>query len=342
MLRKGKAVLRYLCVCLLRGTGLLWWAKRRAAKNGVVVLTLHRVLDDSEFFQSSSLPGILVRESTFQQFVLWAGKQLEILDLAKGSPAWDIQCARPRAALTFDDGWVDNYEFAAPILVRNHAPATIFICPDLMGKPFPFWPERVSRLITGIPHPSLIREVFPELPPCSSAELAGRLIESLKQMEPKFREERISCLEKISSGNSARFSREPFNRTMSWEQIQELHSRGIQIGSHTSTHPILTSIPEDQVRVELACSRRKIESRLRLPCRTLAYPNGDHDETAVQAARDAGYTRAFTTKRGLWTKHSSSLRIPRINISEQKLTGPFGRFSPAMAEYSLFWNLMQQ
>lgn len=340
MIHKAKSVLRYFRACLLRCTGLLWLAKRRAAKRGVVVMTLHRVLDDDEFFRSSSLPGILVRKQTFQQFVSWAAKNFEILDLSRGVPDWNAPARSARVAFTFDDGWLDNYEVAASVILRNRTPTTIFVCPGLMGRPFPFWPERISRLVACSSSISWVYEVFPNLPRAERAEAAELMIERLKQTAPELRDEYISRLENLACPDGlADIIGEPLNRTMTWEQIEELHARGIRIGSHTLSHPILTSVPADAARMELAESRRRIEAGLGASCVMFAYPNGNHDDATVLAAAEAGYTLAFTTKRGLWTRQADLLRVPRVNVFEGKLTGPSGRFSRAMAEYSLFWNL---
>ena len=339
MTHKAKSVLRYLRASLLRGTGLLWLAKRRAAKHGVVVVMLHRVLDE-EFPRSSSLPGILVRRQTFQQFVSWAAKSFEVVDLSKGIPDWTKAARSARIAFTFDDGWLDNYEIAAPVLFRNRTPTTIFVCPGLMGIPFPFWPERVSYLISRLRSISDINEVFPELSRLERSKTAEVAIERLKQMSPEGREEYVLRLEALPRlEDSGDTEHEPLNRTMTWEQVQGLHALGICIGSHTLSHPILTSVSEETVCRELVESRCQIEAGLKASCGMLAYPNGNHDEMTVRAAADAGYTVAFTTQRGLWTQQTDMLHVPRVNIFEQKLIGPSGRFSRAMAEYALFWKL---
>ncbi len=303
-------------------------------------MMLHRVLDDGEFFRSSSLPGILVRKQTFEQLLSWAAKNFEVLDLSKSVPDWDARSRSARVAFTFDDGWLDNYDIARPVILRCRVPTTIFVCPGLMGKPFPFWPERVSRLLARLPNISSVYTIFPDLTGVDRAQAAELVIEQLKRMAPELREESISRLDKLASANEqCDTTGEPLNRTVTWEQLQELHAQGIRIGSHTLSHPILTSVPEDAVRIELNDSRRQIEAGLGAPCVTLAYPNGNHNDATVRAAGEAGYTLAFTTKRGLWTRQTDLLRVPRVNIFEQKLTGPTGRFSQAMAEYSLFWDL---
>jgi peptidoglycan/xylan/chitin deacetylase (PgdA/CDA1 family) len=341
VISKLKSRLRYLRACLLRGTGLLWLAKRRAAKRGVVVLTFHRVLDDEEYFRSSSLPGILVRKGTFRQFVSWAARSFDVVDLSRGIPDWNGQDPAVRVALTFDDGWLDNFEIARHSLLRNRTPATIFACPELMDVRFPFWPERVSYFVANSAVSKLF-DIFPELRVVERGKMSEWIIEYLKGLSPIHREEYITRLHKLADSIEPGVSNaEPLNRTMTWDQAKELHLSGILIGSHTLSHPILTTLGEEDVRAELAMSRREIEARLGVACTMLAYPNGSYDEATVSTAAQAGYHVAFTTRRGLWTRKTDLLRVPRVNISEQKLVSPSGRFSRAMAEYALFWNLVE-
>lgn len=81
---------------------------------------------------------------------------------------------------------------------------------------------------------------------------------------------------------------------MSWDQLGGLAEAGWEIGSHTRTHPHLTTLDDDALRTELTESRATVEQRLGRPCPTLAYPYGDHDERVVAAAAAAGYTAAGT------------------------------------------------
>jgi peptidoglycan/xylan/chitin deacetylase (PgdA/CDA1 family) len=83
-------------------------------------------------------------------------------------------------------------------------------------------------------------------------------------------------------------------RPMSWEQLAMLADAGWEIGSHTCSHPRLTSLTDEQLGGELIESRSIVAERLGRPCGTLAYPYGDHDERVLGATRTAGYSLAGT------------------------------------------------
>jgi peptidoglycan/xylan/chitin deacetylase (PgdA/CDA1 family) len=101
-------------------------------------------------------------------------------------------------------------------------------------------------------------------------------------------------------------------RPMSWEQLGMLADSGWEIGSHTCSHPRLTSLTDDDLALELVESRSAVAERLNRPCDTLAYPYGDHDARVVEAARVAGYLAAATLPGRL--PKARRLAWPRIGV----------------------------
>ncbi|HEV3407610.1 MAG TPA: polysaccharide deacetylase family protein [Gaiellaceae bacterium] len=83
-------------------------------------------------------------------------------------------------------------------------------------------------------------------------------------------------------------------RGMTWPQLAELADSGWEIGSHTRTHPRLTSLGDDELARELRESREACERALGLPCSSLAYPYGDFDARVATRAGEAGYKAAAT------------------------------------------------
>jgi peptidoglycan/xylan/chitin deacetylase (PgdA/CDA1 family) len=81
--------------------------------------------------------------------------------------------------------------------------------------------------------------------------------------------------------------------TMGWEELRSLVERGVEIGSHTVSHPHLPRLTDAEIEQELADSRTRLEEGLGRPCRILAYPYGEHDERVRVAAARVGYAAAF-------------------------------------------------
>jgi peptidoglycan/xylan/chitin deacetylase (PgdA/CDA1 family) len=160
-------------------------------------------------------------------------------------------------------------------------------------------------------------------------------VESLK----KAREvERQASIERLAASAACLADYEcAADVTMSWDQIRELDRAGATVGSHTQSHAILTQIPPDGVRRELAESKAAIEAALARPCTILAYPNGNYTPEVRNAAARVGYRLALTTQPGAWTPGCHPLMLPRINIWEGAVVNPAGAFSRAAFEYCVFW-----
>jgi peptidoglycan/xylan/chitin deacetylase (PgdA/CDA1 family) len=100
--------------------------------------------------------------------------------------------------------------------------------------------------------------------------------------------------------------------TMPWETLRELAAHGVEVGSHSVSHPHLPVLSDDALRHELVDSRDEIETRLGRPCRFLAYPFGDNDMRVRTAARRAGYVAAYTLSAG-W-RGVDRFALPRVDI----------------------------
>src|SRR5882762_4808418 len=112
-------------IYFLHCSGLIFWARRRVVvAGGIIVLTLHRVLDDLNFKASNSPPGMIVRRSSFECMLEYLRVQYEMFSLREPSPTWEKTSMSPRFAVTFDDGWKDTKDVAFLQAQRLAVPMT--------------------------------------------------------------------------------------------------------------------------------------------------------------------------------------------------------------------------
>ena len=229
-------------------------------------------------------------------------------------------------AITFDDGWADNYEFAFPILKELKTPATIFLVADMIGSDKSFWPERLAALMTTIAtsypqhwghtelqwlqeHPDLYR--FNKTPPTS--EEISALIACLKNFSDQEIHNRISHIEKELQIEVSK----PDASLLNWQQVNEMvNSNLIEMGSHTCHHIRLNAeTPSGQIKDEIVNSKKIIEKHIGKAVETFCYPNGDTCPEAIEQVKQ-NYTCAVTTKAGWNSQQSNAHMLHRVGIHQ--------------------------
>ena len=98
--------------------------------------------------------------------------------------------------------------------------------------------------------------------------------------------------------------------TMDWDGLRALAERGLEIGSHTVSHPHLTRLGDAELERELRQSRERLQDELGRPCPYVAYPYGDADARVHAAARAAGYDAGF----GLPGRRDERFGLPRVGV----------------------------
>jgi len=114
-------------------------------------------------------------------------------------------------------------------------------------------------------------------------------------------------------------------RPLDWGQVKEMHAQGIEFGSHTLTHPMLSRLPLTEARREIAESRLVIEDRLGAPVRLFCYPRGDFNEGVKQIVREEGYVAACTTLPGTNDRRTDLLALRRTYVGRRDTEREFAK-----------------
>jgi peptidoglycan/xylan/chitin deacetylase (PgdA/CDA1 family) len=101
---------------------------------------------------------------------------------------------------------------------------------------------------------------------------------------------------------------------MSWDQITSVQKAGIEIGSHTLSHPSLITLDPNQMAKEIRGSKEILESTLGVPIQSFCYPGGDYNQQVVQIVKEAGYTSAVTIIPRLAAASDNQYLLPRIRV----------------------------
>jgi len=304
-------------------------AKRLAAhlphRPPPAILMYHRIAEES--FDPW---GLAVRPDHFRDQLDWLARNRTVLPLHEFAERHRRGDLPPDAiAITFDDGYACNAEVAKPLLEHFDIPATIFLPAELIERRQPFWWDELEELVLEHDGPSLVlaqdtvalgskqerdRAWAPGAPAQTPRQAAFEAIHArLTRMAPAGREEGLAELRAQAGGAPAIPDRK---RPMTPEQVREAAGGALEFGSHTLTHPWLTSLDEAQQRHEICDSVERTAALSGTKPTTFAYPFGTFDARSERLAKEAGFDCACATKEIAVSRRSSPYALPRVPVDD--------------------------
>ena len=275
------------------------FAPFRAANRGrVLILTYHRF--------SLGRDPLATPEADFDAHLEYLKEHYTLVPLSRVAEhyAGGRELPARAACVTIDDGFADAYDVAFPLLQRHGVPATLFVITDFLDGRAWMWTDKLRHvaLTTSAERLSVklegrsfdLRLAGRD----SRLNAAGRINSELKRLAPGVREE---VIERIAAAHGVALPARPPAEfgPITWEQARELDAGGVEIGSHTVSHPILTTTDDAQLVAELRGSRSRLEAELGHAVELFCYPNGAFDERVRRETARAGYACAVTTEPGL-------------------------------------------
>jgi peptidoglycan/xylan/chitin deacetylase (PgdA/CDA1 family) len=250
-------------------------------------------------------------------------------------------------AITFDDGYADNLYSAKPLLEQCNVPATVFVTTGCMGRDQEFWWDELERLLL---QPG-------RLPAALRLSINGRLLEwdigasasyddqacsrnrgwnvlrpddptprhavyrSLGEMFVSLPEEaRRQALNDLSGWASAPPAVRATHRAVSPDEVVRLADGGlVEIGAHTVTHALLSSLPATAQQSEIRSSKARLEEILGRAVASFAYPYGSRSHYTTQTigfVREAGFACACSNYRDVVWRGSDPFQLPRVLVRD--------------------------
>ena len=259
------------------------------------ILAYHRVNDENDHFS----PAISTNAFARQMEILKKRFTVCSLDrLLVGIQTGDLP--ENAVAVTFDDGYRDNYINAFPVLSRYSIPATIFLATGAIGSSgMLLWHDRVFAALRKAETPYLA-DLGPSLGTLPLGSLGEKLAAQkriLNLLWSMDAQERELAIQRLTDGLQVNGTNEINGLMMSWEEVLKMHRNGIDFGAHTVTHPILSRLSRECAGREITESLKTIEERLGSRVTSFAYPVGrkmDFDATTKSLLEDAGCRCAVT------------------------------------------------
>jgi len=247
----------------------------------------------------------------------------EVVDrLERGVPL-----PRSTAVVTFDDGFRNVLTTAHPILERHGVPATVFVVTGVVGSRQPAWPDLLLHAFGSTTRQAVVFDGAEWSLDGSAERLAGcRAVSArLKTLDDTRR--RAACDALMATLAPPPVAADSPLAALDWPEIARLARAGVDVGSHTRSHPILSRCSEAVQEDELRSSRDAIRDRLGR-CDLLAYPNGTFADftprTQAIAAR-LGYRCALTAEPGLNRVAVDRFALRRVPVGGRIALAAFER-----------------
>lgn len=279
---------------VIEASPLLWPFK----PSGLYAFNYHRIGDPAK---SSFDPNVFsCDEETFDSHIRFFNKHFDVIDIDElcqlvhsGDKITD-----KLALITFDDGYLDNYEKAFPILKKYNTPAAFFIATDFIDMDILPWWDEIAYIIK---HIDVNNVQLPDWP--KSVNLAGlteankikavlRLIKADESLPMNIKIEQLKHAVNWQPEHCA--PKETL--FMSWTQIKDMKDNRMSIGSQSCSHRIMSHLDEEQQREEIINSKLRLEAELGTTIDSFAYPVGSENsfnDTTKTLLQQAGYKVAF-------------------------------------------------
>lgn len=324
LIDKLKSLIRTSVGLGLYGSSLYRWRHR----GKVIVLMYHRILTKEEVSRQSVQPGMYVLNTVFAQHMTFLKDNFTVLSFHELLALWQGGIWNEQArycVVTFDDGWLDNYRHAYPVLKRLSLPATIFLPTDYVGSDEWFWPDQLSVLLKEVVDRPLkieAKQLEHLISPFLNGD--GQLVKALARGEQVTDQIIERCkhmpIEQIRKFIETLASEVgvllPKDRVIvNWDEAREMSRNGISFGSHSCSHRILTTIAHEDVSDELARSKQVLLAQGVNFVPVFCYPNGNSDPHIQSRVQTCGYEAAVTVQMGVeGGRPGNQFAIKRVGI----------------------------
>lgn len=247
------------------------------AKDSFLVLNYHRIGNpDDDLFD----PGLF--EATADQLddqISYLKRHVSLVTLEEALAFVEgtikEKVRRCRVLITFDDGYLDNYDVACPILRSHGVQGVFFLVTSMVGScQVPWWDHIAYLLKTARRHQFSLRypsNLAIDTDKNGLNESLRSILELYKRPENSEPARLIRELQEEAQGDAPP---ETLRRFLNWEEAREMLGGGMAIGSHTHSHQVLSQLEPSQQREDLVKSRAILKDRLRIDADVLAYPVG--------------------------------------------------------------------
>jgi peptidoglycan/xylan/chitin deacetylase (PgdA/CDA1 family) len=294
--------MKRLALEFLQGCGMFGLARVASARMARILM-YHNFCADGESLPDHVSVSVLRRQLEYLDRYFHVVPLSQLLNQLQSGRSLDSHTV----ALTIDDGRRNCYQYLFPLLRQFRMPATFFVVSSFVRGEGWIWTDKIQWLAEQRKRPDFL-----------APDKIDSFFAMLNRLRPDVRDAHVEALA-LTIG--ARFPKNPPPKysPCTWPELREMADSGlVEIGSHTVTHPILSSLTDEESWCELTDSREQLEQGLGGKVTAFCYPNGkagDFRRDQVEQVKAAGYASAVHTRYGMVTEGADPYDLPRIGIS---------------------------
>lgn len=268
-------------------------------KEKFVVCNYHRIRPDQKNFSTSFDDYVFgPTVSEFEKQMTWLKhntmilSEAELIDILQSKKS----NSGPYSLVTFDDGYIDNYTLAFPVLKKFGIPAIFFIpTAPIITRRLGWW-DIINYLVKSTEKKYLSWNNKQFSLDDGRQQAISFFLEMMKKEGADKTKELIEDLVDTCEIPVPDFDRQS-QQLMNWKQIREIAQNNIAIGGHSHSHRVLATLSPQSQKEELTKSKLILEKKLSCPVNSLSYPVGNYDHfthETQQIAQEVGYEIAFS------------------------------------------------
>ncbi len=302
-----------------------------APSGRLVILNYHRISEKKGEDHLSEF-DIGVTRDKFERQMRYLKRNFVVLPFSRAVELLKTENDWPKSPLviSFDDGYRDLYLNAFPLLEKHNLSAMVFISTRSIDEGGTFWWDELRDLVEN----NYLDELKLALENSLSPEydlnfkhlqdiqdkkfFLEKTTSEFKRLKGKYRDELLGKLKRL-----LKTTVETKRDLLSWKEIKELRKAGIEFGSHTHSHYLLTLEEENVVEEELKLSKRKLEENLKEKIEFLSYPSGLYNPEVKKLAEKSGYKAGCSNTYGYNEKGADLYALKRLSLEESQSLDDF-------------------
>ena len=289
----------------------------RPVRGKGAILCYHRIVDNETFIKEKSpQKNLLTTIENFNNHLSYLSSNYKVVSMDEIVNHLNTDSNEFKIAITFDDGYKDNYEHALPLLEKYKTPATIYIATRFPEGDCTMWWYELWDIINK---KQFISFEFRE-------KIYSLDCKDIKQKTNTYNKlSRLIVFEDLNTqknllkliGNKSKLINYS-SKCLTWEEIKILSKSSlISIGSHTHNHNSLKHLTDKESFWEIESSKKMIEDVINQAVVHLAYPYGTKNDVSLREqvySRNCGYVSAVETGRMKLNNNTSVFSLPRVSI----------------------------